>query len=80
MIRQDNLLVSILPNKGNIADAIQGDKNLIAMVINYHTATIILDSKLKEAEENDSIIGSVTKDKIKTHFCDTKYLFRLKTS
>ena len=63
LARRGDLLVSKLPNKGNIADAIRGDNNLIGLAFSWCAASVILDSKLKEAEESEGNIGSVTEYK-----------------
>ena len=79
LARRGDLLVSKLPNKGKIADAIRGDKNLISLAFSCRVASVILHSKLKEAEESEGNIGSVTEDDRDTFF-GTKLLFALKTS
>ena len=62
LARRGDLVVSKLPNKGKIADAIRGDKNLISLAFSCRVVSVILDSKLKEAEESEGNIGSVTED------------------
>ena len=54
--------MSKLPNKDKIVDAIRGDNNLIGLTFNCRTVSVILDSKLKEADESEGNIGSVTED------------------
>lgn len=62
LVRRVDLFVSKLPNKCKIAGAIRGDNNLIGLAFSCCAASVFLDSKLKEAEESEDNIGSVTEE------------------
>lgn len=58
MARQKDVPISKLPKKGKVANAIQGERNLLSIAINLCTQPNLFVSQLEEAEAGMPEIGT----------------------